>query len=308
MRIRSIKPEFWRSDDITALSREHRLLFIGLWSYVDDNGVGMDDFRAIAADLFALEDDQKEVRDYVREGLATLSRALLIARYEVSGKRYIFIRTWDSHQKIDRPSKSRHPRPPEGWEPPTSDDDPRGGHLREVSRDPRESLDAGAGEQGNRGTEEKDSSSAAAADEEPAQLPLGKASAPRPDVDQLVAHLAACIEANTEQPVKVGKQWRTSARLLLDKDLAHESDPLGLALRLIDWATNDEFWHTNILSMPTFREKFPQLRLKARAEWQRRNAARSPQDMPDRISGWQSLKTGTDDRHLHALPRGDHPC
>jgi hypothetical protein len=35
---------------------------------------------------------------------------------------------------------------------------------------------------------------------------------------------------------------------------------------------------------------------------------RSPQDMPDRITGWQSLKTGTDDRHLHALPRGDHPC
>ena len=33
MRIRSIKPEFWRSDDITALSLEDRLLFIGLWSY-----------------------------------------------------------------------------------------------------------------------------------------------------------------------------------------------------------------------------------------------------------------------------------
>ena len=40
MRIRSIKPEFWTSDDITALAVDDRLLFIGLWSYVDDNGVG----------------------------------------------------------------------------------------------------------------------------------------------------------------------------------------------------------------------------------------------------------------------------
>lgn len=306
MRIRSIKPEFWRSDDITALSREHRLLFIGLWSYVDDNGVGLDDFRAISADLFALEDDQKEVRDYVREGLATLSRALLIARYEVDGKRYIFIRTWDSHQKIDRPSKSRHPRPPESWTPPTSDDDHRGGHLREVSRESRERLDAGAGEQGSRGAGEEDPSSAAAADEEPPQLPLGKTPTPRPDVDQLVAHLAARIRANTEQPVKVGKQWHSSARLLLDKDLAHESDPLALALRLVDWATNDEFWHTNILSMPTFREKFPQLRLKARQEWQRAQQSRSPQ-ADDRIARWQALKDTGTDGPLRALPGGD-PC
>ncbi len=35
VRIRSIKPEFWRSDDIDALSVFERLLFIGLWSYVD---------------------------------------------------------------------------------------------------------------------------------------------------------------------------------------------------------------------------------------------------------------------------------
>lgn len=29
MRIRSTKPEFWRSDDIAALALEDRLLFIG---------------------------------------------------------------------------------------------------------------------------------------------------------------------------------------------------------------------------------------------------------------------------------------
>ena len=40
MRIRSIKPDFWRSDDLDRLDWHTRLVYIGLWSYVDDNGVG----------------------------------------------------------------------------------------------------------------------------------------------------------------------------------------------------------------------------------------------------------------------------
>ena len=54
MRIRSIRPEFWTSEDITSLSWEQRLIYIGLWSYVDDNGVGRDNPKLIAADLFPL--------------------------------------------------------------------------------------------------------------------------------------------------------------------------------------------------------------------------------------------------------------
>ena len=42
MRIRTVKPEFWRSEDVSRLPVADRLLFIGLWSYVDDNGVGVD--------------------------------------------------------------------------------------------------------------------------------------------------------------------------------------------------------------------------------------------------------------------------
>jgi hypothetical protein len=102
MRIRSIKPEFWRSDDITALSREHRLLFIGLWSYVDDNGVGIDDHRQIAADLFALEDDLKEARDFVREGLATLAQAGLITRYTSEHEAPGFAEFWQRYPRKEK--------------------------------------------------------------------------------------------------------------------------------------------------------------------------------------------------------------
>jgi hypothetical protein len=122
MRIRSIKPDYWRSEDIAALTREERLLFIGLWSYVDDNGVGIDDYRLIAADLFALDEDQSETRAFVQTSLGSLSRGSLITRYEIDGKRYLHISTWSKHQRVENPNKARFPLPPSEPKPPTSDD------------------------------------------------------------------------------------------------------------------------------------------------------------------------------------------
>jgi hypothetical protein len=110
-RIRSIKPEFWKSETIAALPIRTRLTFIGLWSYVDDNGVGIDSFKLIAAELYGLEDDPREARDNTRECLARLADARLITRYTLDGKRYIRITNWDEHQRIDRPNKPRYPLP-----------------------------------------------------------------------------------------------------------------------------------------------------------------------------------------------------
>ncbi len=135
MRIRTIKPEFWRSDDIAAMSREERLLFIGIWSYVDDNGVGVDDYRLVAAALFPLDDDQNETREFVRASLNSLSSRSLIARYEVDGKSYLHVSTWRSHQRVVNPNKPRYPLPPGEAEPSTS------GNVEEtesLARDTRE--------------------------------------------------------------------------------------------------------------------------------------------------------------------------
>ena len=110
MRIRTIKPEFWRSADIAALSVEDRLLFIGLWSYVDDNGVGRDDPQLIQCDLYPL-DTFTEASVRTHGGLMRLSQQGLITRYEgPGGRRYLQINSWDKHQKINRPSKPRFPR------------------------------------------------------------------------------------------------------------------------------------------------------------------------------------------------------
>jgi hypothetical protein len=149
MRIRSIKPEYWTSEDIAALDWDTRLIFIGLWSYVDDNGVGRDVEKLILADLFPLEDDPRATLARLSAGLNVLADRGLIVRYEVDGKRYLFISAWDRHQKIDHPSKgSCYPRPTST----NAEPDPP---AIPVSRESRDTLAPGTGEQGNRGTGER---------------------------------------------------------------------------------------------------------------------------------------------------------
>lgn len=150
MRIRSIKPEFWRSQDISALDWPTRLLFIGLWSYVDDNGVGVDRDALIAADLFAddLARDPRDTLATVSRGLQTLSERGQIIRYTVAGKRYLEIAKWERHQKIDKPAKERYPSS-------TSENAETATDFATPSREPLETLAPGTEEQRNRGTEEQ---------------------------------------------------------------------------------------------------------------------------------------------------------
>ena len=148
MRIRSIKPEFWRSEDISSLRVEDRLLFIGLWSYVDDNGVGVDRDALVAADLFAddLSRDPRETLARVSDGLHRLSEAGRIIRYTVDSKHFIAIHNWGKHQRIDKPNKARYPEP-------TCENAEIRETLARPSREFPETLAPGTGEQGNRGTD-----------------------------------------------------------------------------------------------------------------------------------------------------------
>ncbi len=83
--------------------------------------------------------------------------------------------------------------------------------------------------------------------------------APREDVMSLCVLLADLIERNGSKRPNIGKGWLDAARLMLDAD----GRDLEKAARLIRWCQDDEFWRSNILSMPKFREKYDQLRLAA---------------------------------------------
>jgi hypothetical protein len=104
--------------------------------------------------------------------------------------------------------------------------------------------------------------------------------------------------ANGFKEPTITEDWRRQARLLLDKD---ERD-LTQALRLIDWATADEFWHPNIKSMGKFRVQYDTLLARARQDQQRRQAAArpAPRTTDDKIAALQAMKGS----NVYALPRG----
>lgn len=105
-RIRTIKPEFPQSESIGRLSRDARLLFVQLWTIVDDAGRARAASRMLASLLYPYDDDAPK---QISKWLFELEHENMIRRYEVDGAQYLDIPKWSEHQKIDRPSSSRLP-------------------------------------------------------------------------------------------------------------------------------------------------------------------------------------------------------
>lgn len=106
-RIRTIKPEFWVSEQIIACSLQTRLLFIGMWNFSDDNGVHPCSYVRLKAQIFpgdnyAVEEIKKWVRELIQNGL--------IKEYAMQNKSYWIITGWKNHQRIDKPTY-RYPLP-----------------------------------------------------------------------------------------------------------------------------------------------------------------------------------------------------
>jgi hypothetical protein len=110
-RIRTIKPSFFRSDDVSALPLRARLTWIGLWTQCDDQGRTKDHAKLIKADIWPL--DTVSLAD-IEQDLETLAEHGRIVRYEVDGQRYLEITNWRDHQAIQKPTPSRIPAPSNG--------------------------------------------------------------------------------------------------------------------------------------------------------------------------------------------------
>lgn len=108
-RIRTIKPSFFSSLTIAELPIPARLTFVGLWTYVDDEGRGVDDPRLVKAELWPLDDDMTTRK--VDAHLTAFADGGLIMRYQFSGRRYLQIIGWGEHQRINRPQQSKFPGP-----------------------------------------------------------------------------------------------------------------------------------------------------------------------------------------------------
>lgn len=144
MRIRTIKPEFWISESVGRLSREARLLFIGLWSFADDSGRGRGALPAISGTLFPYDTDALE---NMPKWFAELEAENMVRRYVGDdGNTYYDLPKWSKHQKIEKPTASRIP--------PFTDNSPNPPRILPESSPPGSGIrDQGSRDQGSRDQE-----------------------------------------------------------------------------------------------------------------------------------------------------------
>jgi len=106
-RIRSIKPEFWTSEQVMECSPNARLMFIGMWNFADDCGRLPCSPKTIKAQIFPSDDI---ALDSIRGMINELSSNGLLLIYSIEDKDFLQITGW-SHQRIDKPQPAKYPAP-----------------------------------------------------------------------------------------------------------------------------------------------------------------------------------------------------
>lgn len=107
-RIRTIKPEAWADEKIGRLSRDARLLWVGLITMADDDGRFRALPSAILGHCFPYDHDApRKLQGWLDE----LVREALVLLYEVGGVLYGWFPKWGDHQKINRKNDSLLPDP-----------------------------------------------------------------------------------------------------------------------------------------------------------------------------------------------------
>lgn len=107
-RIRTIKPEFFTSESVGALSWPARLTFAGLWTYVDDRGRAKDNPRAIRGALWPNDEETVSSAD-VNQFIEELVEHHMVCRYTVGIANYLHVINMRKHQTINKPSASKLP-------------------------------------------------------------------------------------------------------------------------------------------------------------------------------------------------------
>lgn len=110
-RIRTVKPEFWDSPSTARASLRARLFFIAMWNWADDYGVGTANPKALIGFAFP-NDDDVTVTDFptLRKEVAD---AFGVVFYEVDGRPFYAIPSWERHQRTERRANRHHPAPPD---------------------------------------------------------------------------------------------------------------------------------------------------------------------------------------------------
>jgi len=260
-RIRTIKPEFFKSDDIDELSSDTvRLLFIGLWTYVDDGGVGKDNPRLIKAELFPLREEMKSAE--VDCMLTELHMKGRIIRYihPLKGG-LISVVGWHDHQKINNPGKKLLPGPETGVEIPC--DQP----FHEDYRSPTVELHEDYLQEQGTGNREQGTGSVEGESEGKPELFVltPELITQVSEVDRLCALLEKLLKENGFRE-RITAKWKSDLEKLIRIDKRSVED-VELVIR---WCQQDSFWYKNIRSPAKLREKFDRLVADAKDEYRKK--------------------------------------
>ncbi len=99
-KIRTVKPDYWASEQVVSCSIPARLLFIGLWNFCDDAGVHPASHKRLKMEVFPGDDcTDDDIKNWIDE----LHNAKLLKTFEADDNKLYWLVTGWGHQKIVRP-------------------------------------------------------------------------------------------------------------------------------------------------------------------------------------------------------------
>lgn len=103
-RIRTIKPEFWKDEELSALPEITHMFAAALLNYADDEGYFNANPALIKAELFPLREPSRNIHGMLSE-LSNIGYIKLYAGPK--GKTFGHVVNFEVHQKVNRPSASK---------------------------------------------------------------------------------------------------------------------------------------------------------------------------------------------------------
>ena len=109
-RQRFIHPEFWTDPSISKLTTHEKLMFIGMFSNADDEGILLGSPAYLRSTIFPYDDISNSKVKEMRDRIASICKNIVV--YVVDEIEYIMFTKWSKYQNPRYPKASRHPKPP----------------------------------------------------------------------------------------------------------------------------------------------------------------------------------------------------
>jgi hypothetical protein len=106
-RIRTIKPQHVTDKELPNISLQAHLFWLLSWCFSDDDGVLENDPLLLKSQIFPRRNDIRV--EQISQWIDQLTKARFMIPFSYNGEGYLLQRTFNVHQKIDRPQPSKIP-------------------------------------------------------------------------------------------------------------------------------------------------------------------------------------------------------